>query len=141
MKTFLNNIGWLALIVLLIVAFTMPSNAQIGNGRLYSWDVDTLTNADTLTMTFFKDLEDEYNFTWQVSCDSISGTTSVTAYVQERFGQDGQWVNVDTLSFTAGGSVFSTGSNKATQQRLYVLSDGTQSSGLKATVWYRRKKS
>jgi hypothetical protein len=136
MKRIFLIIG-LALLAIFLLA--TPAEAQIGNGRLYSFDLDTLTNADTITLDFPWALNDDYDFTIEVTATNISGTTAFTATLQESLSGAG-YADTDTLTFTASGTQFSTGVNTGRYHRVYLLSSGTHATSVKVWMWYRKKK-
>jgi len=69
---------------LLLLFASMSAEAQIRGGRFDSFDLDTLTNADTLTWDTEREIidYDVIDYTWHITADSISGTTSVTVLIQ-----------------------------------------------------------
>lgn len=136
--TIMKHIHFILGLALMTMLFVNTAQAQIGNGRLYSFDVDTLTNADTLTFNFPWTLSDDYDYTIEVTCTNLSGTTAVTAKLQESVGGSGYAVK-DTVAFTATATEFLTGSNTGRYHRYYLTSSGTQSTQVKIWVWYRRK--
>lgn len=129
----------LFLFTLLFVLAT-TTFAQIGAGRQYPYDTDTLTNTDTLTLEFNKRLDDDYQYTHQISIDTLSGTTDVTVLLQERLHTSQEWATRDTLMFTTKESKMFTGVNNGIYQRFLVLSSGTQSTQIDIYSWYRRRK-
>lgn len=129
-----------AVMLIGLLAILMPATAQIGAGRLNHYDVDTLTNADTLALGLVKALEDEYTYTWQVSATNLSDTTNVTGYVQERMSDDHAWVNRDTISFSDTGSTLVTGNTQGLYQRLVLYSANTGATSVEVSYWYRRRK-
>jgi hypothetical protein len=117
-------------------------SAQIGRGGVYDFSLtagDTLTNADTLLYTVSRELQDDYDFTWQLQAENISGTTAVTATLEERLISGGQWVTRDTVTFDASGAAFSTGVNLGLEQRWNIITSNTGVTVVKARVWYRRR--
>lgn len=138
-NTMKNIIKLIAFSFAIFIA-SQAATAQIGSGRLYHFDLDTLTNADTLNLEFFKKIDEEYTFTWQVSVTNEDDTTNVTGYIQERLSENHAWVNVDTISFDDTGSVLVKGNTTGFHQRLRLLSANTGVTSVRATVWYVRRK-
>lgn len=138
--------GWLvkvtAMLLVLLLAFAPQADAQIGKGRLYTFGLDTLTNADTIYLTFPRTVNDmdTYNFVWQVNLTNLSGTTAASAVVQESLFDDvDAWVNMDTVAFSGTSTKLATGTLQGVRQRLRIISTGTQSTRLQAVVRYRRE--
>jgi hypothetical protein len=132
----------LMILVLSALAFS-TAQAQLGEGRMFSYNIDTLTNADTLYTVMPLKLIDShtFNYEWQVSVDSVSGTTAVTSYLQESLYPSGdRWVTVDTITFTASGEQFVTGTTKGIRQRWMHITSGTQVNAIDLTSRHRRKR-
>ena len=127
---------------ILALALAVSAQAQIGKGGVYDFGIstpDTLTNADTLFYTVTRELQDDYDFVWQLQATNISGTTAVTATLEERLIPGGQWVTRDTVTFDATGAEFSSGVNLGLEQRWKILTSNTGVTEVKARVWYRRR--
>lgn len=135
MKRILSIIG----LAMAMFLFATPAEAQIGNGRLYSFDLDTLTNADTITLDFPWALNDDYDFTIEVAATNISGTTAFTAKLQESLSGSSYAVT-DTVAFTETATEFLTGVNTGRYHRVYLISSGTHATSVKVWAWYRKKK-
>lgn len=126
----------------LLLFLSVSLSAQIGRGGVYDFSLtagDTLTNTDAVTYTVSRELQDDYDFTWQLQAENISGTTAVTAILQERLIPGGEWVPRDTVTFDDTGSAFSTGVNLGLEQRWAITTSNTGVTVTKARVWYRRR--
>lgn len=127
----------------LFLALSMAATAQVGAGRFQTYTLDTLTNADTLVLTFDKAVWDlgEYERTYQLAFTKISGTTSCTCLVQETMYSSGtDYITTDTISFAnASSTVFDTADITGVKLRLYCTSSGTMSASLKGILRVRRK--
>jgi len=144
MKTIFNISRLLFLMTILLIC--LPKNevdAQIRNGRFEYFEPDTMTNGDTLILTFSREINDLdfYDYTWQVNVDSLTGNTNATIYVQEHLGYTGTptWVNTDTIAIPVAKRQFLTGTLTGVRQRLYIISSGTQSTKVTAWVRFRKK--
>lgn len=135
MKRILSIIG----LAMAFFLFSPAADAQIGNGKLYAFDLDTLTNTETVSLDFPWALNDDYDFTIEVTATNISGTTAFTATLRESLSGAG-YADTDTLTFTGSGTQFSTGVNTGRYHRIYLSSSGTHSTSVKVWVWYRKKK-
>jgi len=127
---------------ILALVLAVSAQAQIGKGGVYDFGIttpDTLTNADTVLYTVTRELQDDYDFVWQLQAENISGTTAVTATLEERLIPGGQWVTRDTVTFDATGAQFSSGVNLGLEQRWNIITSGTGVTEVKARVWYRRR--
>ena len=130
----------LAAVFALLLATSV--SAQIGRGGVYDFSLtagDTLTNTDVVTYTVSRELQDDYDFTWQLQAENISGTTAVTAVLEERLIPSGQWVPRDTITFDDTGAAFSTGVNLGLEQRFSIATSNTGVTVTKARVWYRKR--
>lgn len=135
MKHILNIIG---LVLVLLAMCIQPAEAQIGQGRLYTFDLDTLTNADTITLDFPWAMNTDYDFTIEVAATNLSGTTAFTAKLQESVGGT-NYATTDTIAFTDTATEFFTGTNTGRYHRYYLISSGTHTTSVKVYAWYRKK--
>lgn len=128
------------MILLLLFSFSFQTDAQIRSGRIYEFNLDTLTNTDTTYFNISKQINDlqEYEYTYQMVGTNISGTTAITAYIQESMFS-GDWVNVDTISITGNYNNFIEGQLKGFYQRIIFLSSGAHATAIKGKVRVRRK--
>ena len=139
MKTLFKLFSILALLIFTVAV----AQAQIGQGRFQTYELDTFTNADTITLSFDKNMWDlnKYERTYQLVWTKISGTTSCTCLVQENLYSTGSnWITTDTISFAnASSTIFDTADVTGTRLRLYCISSGTMSASLKGILRVRRK--
>lgn len=140
-----RQVGWLVklstLLLLFLFSFSTTSEAQIRDGKIYEFEIDTLTNADTLVLTFPYTMYDKnvYSYAWQIVASNISDTTSMTILTQESIFPEGDyWVNVDTATVTDTDAFFMTGTTVGHRQRLYITNANIGLTELLAIVRYWR---
>lgn len=142
----------LAALVLAITAFitlqsqqvTYTSNS-IGQGRYFfypnnSAKQDTLANADTIIYHVpFKVTDlNRYEHKVQVYAERLTGTETITIYVQQQLFLDNDlthWITTDSISVGALGAgatynAIATHDLEGTRMRYYVLASGTSSSAI-----------
>jgi hypothetical protein len=147
---FLKGSGYIKVIgmlLFLLVAFSFTAEAQIRAGQTFTFELDTLTDADAIIHLVNKDLNESEAYDLQVHCvvDSISGTTSVTGYIQETLYDGAEWTTTGTITITADSLTNSTynkiisHSPVARQLRINWVSTGTQSTSVKSKMKFRRK--
>ena len=128
----------------LCAAISPQAQAQVNDGRFVSFSLDTFTNADTIVLSFDKNVWDldKYDRTFQLAFTKISGTTSATCLVQETMYSAGtNWITTDTISFgNASSTVFDTADVTGVRLRLYCTSTGSMSASIKGILRVRRKK-
>lgn len=132
----------LLLLLTLTVGCQQANGQQMRDGRFDSFELDTLTNADTITWDIAREMVDydPYDYTWHVTGTNLTGTTAVSFIVQESLNPDGgDWVNVDTVAITDDYNNFISGTVTGARQRLYLLSSGTHTTSVKAWVRYRKQ--
>jgi len=134
----------LFLALFLCAAISPQAQAQVNDGRFVSFSLDTFTNADTIVLSFDKNVWDldKYDRTFQLAFTKISGTTSATCLVQETMYSAGtNWITTDTISFgNASSTVFDTADVTGVRLRLYCTSTGSMSASIKGILRVRRKK-
>jgi len=106
-------------------------------------DVDTLTNAGTLTFTFSKYILDLYDLSWIVAGTSISGTPAATVTLEASNCEScADWEDLASWSLTANGldTIFIQPSFPGIRARVQVVGSGTQSTQIRNHLrWLRRK--
>lgn len=147
---FLKGSGYIKVIgmmLFLLCAFAFTAQAQVRAGQTFTYALDTLTNADTIIHLVNKDLNESEVYDLQIHCvlDSISGTTAVTGYIQETMYDGTDWTTTGTITITTD-SLTNSAYNKiishspvARQVRIYWVSTGTQATGIKSKLKFRRK--
>jgi hypothetical protein len=93
-------------ITALFAVFAVPPQAEAQfSFRSNGYALDTLTNTASATFVFDKNLEEEFNCVLQVNNVELSGTATLTAILQQTLcATCTDWVNTDTLTFTATGN-------------------------------------
>lgn len=109
-----------------------------GNGRIYDFTVDTLTNVETLNFLYPDNIRGDYKYTWQVSATNVSGTSTATALVQERLGDSHAWITVDTIAISGTSAGFHDSRTWGRQQRVNIVSSGTGVTEVNVSVFYRK---
>jgi hypothetical protein len=135
------------LVVILLAAIGfMAANAQNRDFYYQVFDLDTVTNAGTVTFVFDKAtaLEGLYEYSWQVEADSLSGSTAAVAYLEESndyLGTTYTPVSEKTVTIDGPGNSdgILTGTMYGTRQRLRVVGTGTQSTKVYVAVVYKKK--
>lgn len=127
MKKTLAQISISLLIFLGIVWMTGSSAVLNKNEQTYS-DSDTLSNMATVTHTLDNEFDRQYDFLVQVTADSLSGTTGVTAEVQVSASKTStRWTTVKTVSITGDTTFIVTTDIPTTAERVRVNYTGTAS--------------
>ena len=136
------------LFFMLIAIFTINMQAQ--NYDSYQLiDSDTLTNADTIIGTYPLVISQDYYYSVQVVCDSLTGNPNGTAYLQQS-NDDGstpeKWTNVSGKTLTLNGTgTYSTIWEGGTtpflgvKLRVYILGAGTATVDCNAWLVIKRK--
>ena len=91
---------------------------------------DSVVNAETVTYTIdHEDLQKaDFYYSSYFQADSISGTTTATAYLQVSNALTGNyWYNIDTITINGVQTKdWATGTIQANRVRWYIVSTGTQ---------------
>lgn len=130
---------------LLMVGFLLlvaGLQAQIYAGRIHEFDLDTLTNAETVTLPFPKSVNtmDVYDYLYQIKAENLSGTTAANVIVQESlFSTGNYWVPVDTIAVSGSSDLFATGTVQGVRQRLVIVGSGTQSTQIEVIARIRKR--
>lgn len=141
------------LISILLFAFAYTGHSQINTraniqqitGQYY--DNDTLTNAGTVTQTptgvvtgatQLDSLNYPYEYRIHIASDSLSGSTTATAYVETKAynSQGHMWCPVGTAVTIDGGLKYApiTGSALSGLVRVRTVGTGTQSTRISVTI-------
>lgn len=92
---------------------------------------DTLNDAETVYLTFPRNLELPYDYHWTINVDTISGSHSGSTIILQRsdFVNADIWENMDTVSVTGPGNyTFSGADFSGFRQRAKFTTGGTHSS-------------
>lgn len=138
MKSKIRNLVLLAGLLFLVAGL----QAQIYAGRTHTFDTDTLTNAETVTLPFPKNVNtmDVYDYLYQIKAENLSGTTAANVIVQESLFDSGNfWVPVDTVAVSGSSDLFVTGTVQGVRQRLVIVGSGTQSTQLQVIGRIRKQ--
>ena len=107
-----------------------------------TWALDTLTNAETITLSLSSILESTYQYSVQAYVPaSISGTKSIKFVVDQTNATGSNvWMPIDSVTATGAGTVFlikyaNVWGNK---HRIRCVGSGTQSTPFQVTALYKR---
>lgn len=107
-----------------------------------TWTLDTLTNAETITLSLSSILESAYQYSVQAYVPaSISGTKSIK-FVVDQTNATGStvWMPVDSVTATGAGTVFliKNANVWGNKHRIRCVGSGTQSTPFQVTALYKR---
>lgn len=147
--SWLVRAGAMMVLFVLTLAFTVvpttDADAQVRAGRWYQFDADTIGNATGFTTAEFLfpyqlSSSTKFGYAIQLRGIAISGSNTFQAIVQESlFNSGDNWINVDTISLTGAGNVFTVGTLTGVRQRIYVTNSGSGSKRLECVVRYREE--
>lgn len=126
------------LFIFILIAMAITADAQ----RDHLFAVDTLTDADTITLEIPYQLNGDYDYFIEVHADSLSGATAATATLQETTTRSGDdWVDrtAVTIDGVSTDSIV-TGQAYGLRQRIQIISSGTQSTRLEISARHTRRK-
>lgn len=114
--------------------------AQAQTTQTFTFTADTLTNADTTSLTSVL-LNSDWAYSLQVVGDELTGTSTLTGLLQ--YSNDNtNWTTLstaDTLSLTADGSIWwEADSFKGKYLRAYVIQSGTATASVFGTLVIKR---
>lgn len=127
------------IISLLFITFSLQAQPRADK----VFDVDTLTNAGTLTFTLGATLKDLGTIYYHVAADSLSGTPAGTIYYEWSNDADGgEWhaAATDTITNAAATDQSYTVSNFAgLRARIRIVGTGTQSVEISPSIVFKRQ--
>lgn len=138
-----NSKGMKKLLLLLLLVIV----GLIGSSQIYTYTppVDTLTNADTVLFTLPTTVSETHVAAFAVTSDTISGTATVTATLQE-YVETGKWVDVAsaTTLINAGdvaekSHVFKLTDTPSLGYRVRLIQSGTASTHVSGKFVFKRK--
>lgn len=139
---FQNKLVHSLLLAIMVVALAFQAEAQtFRSSHTEYFDLDTLTNAGTVTFLPSKMANnvETYTYQWQVITTNISGTTAGSIIIEESLWPSGDyWAPVDTVAISAAGSLLFSGNLTGIRQRIRVVGTGTQSTQTRVGVIYRK---
>lgn len=131
--------------VFFLTLMPQTADAQMRNFLQETFTADTATNAETLTFTPSKYLDELCSYSWVIYFDRLSGTASATVILQESAGTSGSmWIDKDTVTITNSTTdayyEFTGAELLNSRQRVKLTTSGTQSSLWSVqAVWKRRE--
>lgn len=110
--------------------FVLSSNAQLNSA--YAFDVDTVTNADTISFSTAK-LTGEYDLLFQVIPDNVSGTSAGDAVLYKSIDNSNFFSTGDTVDISGIGEIIEITNANGLYYKLEVISSGTHVTEINAS--------
>lgn len=134
MKTFFK-----LLLVIFTLSFTVaPEDVSAQKYSQYTFEVDTATNAETITFEVPYDIKWPATYQWVVDQTVISGSvTSVTTTLLSSSDPASGRSYASVATDSTNGDFTMTGTHYGVRQKLSLVTAGTQSSSYKVTVFYK----
>ena len=120
------------------VASFAPSSGAV----VKSWTADTITNAESDTLTLGEVLASPYQYSYQIRLGNISGTRSIKFYLEQTSGTGStRWMKVDS-SVTSGSTIndyLMKGANTwGNKHRIVIIGAGTEVVTYKVDGWLKK---
>ena len=131
----------LFLVIGLFSAFKGEGSGSTGQYYRPTIAVDTLTNAETITVSIPQNLLSEYTYCYQLVRTNISGTTNILAVIDESSNTSGSadWKAIDTISGTSGIGRATGDEVYGVRHRVRLVGTGTQSTQFTLVPTFKRK--
>lgn len=118
------------ILIFSVLLIALSSNAQLNSA--YAFDVDTVTNADTISFSTVK-LTGEYDLLFQVVPDNVSGTSAGNAVLYKSIDNVNFFSTGDTVDISGSGDIIEKNNANGLYYKLEVISSGTHVTEINAS--------